>query len=99
MQALSVVASKLAKMHEAGWVHRDLKPGNVLRMPALHSWTLIDFGCSAYAGARPPLVLSHPSDIIVLSGVLISTCRVAQTRAMFPLAHTCVAWCAMLRCD
>jgi hypothetical protein len=29
-----------------------VQPGNVLRMPALHSWTLIDFGCSSRTGAR-----------------------------------------------
>jgi serine/threonine protein kinase len=53
MQALLVVASKLAVMHAGGWVHRDLKPGNILRMPAMHSWTLIDFGCSARTGEPP----------------------------------------------
>jgi serine/threonine protein kinase len=50
MQALLVVASKLVMMHAGGWVHFDLKSSNILRMPAMHSWTLIDFGCSARAG-------------------------------------------------
>ena len=45
-----------SRLRGAGWVHRDLKPGNILRMPALHSWTLIDFGCSAAAGATLTLL-------------------------------------------
>ena len=37
-------------LHKAGWVHRDLKPGNILRRPQMHSWTLIDFGCTSQIG-------------------------------------------------
>ena len=40
-----------AQLHGSGWVHRDLMPGIVLRMPRQHySWTLIDFGCAARTG-------------------------------------------------
>ena len=51
MQVLTHVATRLALLHERGWVHRDVKPPNVLRRFAQHSWTLIDFGCAARAGA------------------------------------------------
>jgi serine/threonine protein kinase len=49
------LATRLKMLHEQGWVHRDLKPGNVLRLPKQHSWTLIDFGCVAQIGASWPL--------------------------------------------
>jgi serine/threonine protein kinase len=51
MQVLCHIAERLHVLHAAGWVHRDLKPGNVLRRPTHHSWTLIDFGCTARIGA------------------------------------------------
>jgi len=51
LQVLHHIAKRLRLMHEAGWAHLDLKPGNVLRRPRLHAWTLIDFGCSAKLGA------------------------------------------------
>lgn len=52
-QALSHSVRALQKLHKAGYAHRDLKPGNVLRRPRLHDWTLIDFGCAARIGALP----------------------------------------------
>jgi serine/threonine protein kinase len=54
LQVLCHVAERLKVLHAAGWVHRDLKPGNVLRRPEQHSWTLIDFGCTARIGATLP---------------------------------------------
>ena len=47
------VAHKLEQMHEAGWAHRDLKPGNAIWLPSSNSWTLIDFGSASRIGAHP----------------------------------------------
>lgn len=51
-QTLMHVARAMNYMHEMGYVHRDIKPGNILRRPGEHDWTLIDFGCSVRIGAR-----------------------------------------------
>jgi eukaryotic-like serine/threonine-protein kinase len=52
---LSNIPARLADMHEAGFVHRDLKPGNVMWLPRENRWTIIDFGCAARIGATAPL--------------------------------------------
>lgn len=54
MQVMVHIAEKLQQLHAAGWTHRDLKPGNAIWLPSQNSWTLIDFGCAARIGARPP---------------------------------------------
>ncbi|NJR43227.1 MAG: phosphotransferase [Akkermansiaceae bacterium] len=56
MQVLSHVAERLRDLHEAGYVHRDIKPGNVMWLPRTKRWTLIDFGCAAPTGTTPPPV-------------------------------------------
>ena len=42
----------LAALHEAGWVHRDLSPGNVLFDAAGQAW-LADLGCLLETGRVP----------------------------------------------
>ena len=46
-QVLTHLADRLKDLHAAGFVHRDIKPGNVLWLPRKKRWTLIDFGCVA----------------------------------------------------
>jgi serine/threonine protein kinase len=50
-QALINIAERLLMLHEAGYVHCDLKPSNVLWLSDMHAWTLIDFGSAGKAGA------------------------------------------------
>jgi serine/threonine protein kinase len=57
VQVLCHVAMRLKMLHDQGWVHRDIKPGNILRLKMQHSWTLIDFGCVAQSGV--PSYLLH----------------------------------------
>ena len=49
---LANISRRLSGMHEAGYVHRDLKPGNVMWLPRENRWTIIDFGCVARAGEQ-----------------------------------------------
>ena len=58
VQFLVHIAKKLETLHEAGWVHRDLKPGNTIWLPSQNKWSLIDFGCAAKTGEHAPLAFS-----------------------------------------
>ena len=58
LQVLSHLSARLADMHEAGYVHRDLKPGNVMWLPRENRWTVIDFGCAARTGHRAALAFT-----------------------------------------
>ena len=52
MQVLTHVAERLSDLHAAGYVHRDIKPGNIMWLPRKKRWTLIDFGCAARTGTH-----------------------------------------------
>ena len=44
------LALRMRDFHALGYVHRDLKPGNVMWLPRENRWTVIDFGCAARTG-------------------------------------------------
>lgn len=54
MQVITHIAERLSDLHAAGYVHRDIKPGNVMWLPRKKRWTLIDFGCVARSGEQAP---------------------------------------------
>lgn len=60
-QTLMHVVRAVRVMHDMGYAHRDIKPGNILRRPGEHDWTLIDFGCAA------PIGVLHVSVLLTLT--------------------------------
>ena len=63
------IARKLEALHAAGWVHRDLKPGNTIWLPSKNAWALIDFGIACETGQDSELSFSlyyAPPEVIQL---------------------------------
>lgn len=74
-----------------GYVHRDLKPGNVMWLPRENHWTLIDFACVARTGeaarlgfsmayAAPEVIAAYRrNDGMMIAQVLsLSMCKLAS---------------------
>jgi serine/threonine protein kinase len=55
LQVIHHICECLSDLHSAGYVHRDLKPGNIMWLPSQNRWTLIDFGCAARIGEEAPV--------------------------------------------
>ena len=53
------VAERIDQLHDSGFAHRDLKPGNIMLLPHRLTWVLIDFGISARIGEQAPLQFTH----------------------------------------
>ena len=81
MQIIGQVASCLAELHGHGWVHRDLKPGNIMYLPRTASWTLIDFGLAARTGqaARLGFTLAYAAPEVIAAADKGTKSMIANT--------------------
>lgn len=72
VQVLGHICQCIENLHLSGYVHRDLKPGNMIWQPSTATWVLIDFGLCAEIGstavngftpkyATPEAVIAHIS--------------------------------------
>lgn len=55
LQVLAHVALRLRDMHGAGFVHRNVKPSNIMLLARENRWTVIDFGNATLVGQEAPI--------------------------------------------
>ena len=79
------IALRMRDFHRLGYVHRDLKPGNVMWLPRQNRWTVIDFGCTARAGelARLGFSLAYAAPEVIAAYRAGENAMVAQVGSTF----------------
>ena len=55
LQVLRDVSKRMAAMHDAGLVHLNIKPSNIMWFPEGAHWSITDFGCCAFVGEAAPV--------------------------------------------
>jgi serine/threonine protein kinase len=82
LQMILQLAVRLKELHALGYVHRDLKPGNVMWLPRENRWTVIDFGCVAHTGesARLAFSVKYAAPEVIAAYRSGATTMIAQVR-------------------
>ena len=57
------VTRTVAQLHAAGYVHRGIKPSNVLKLIQENKWVVSDYACTAPNGTLPT-VMSHFIEVV-----------------------------------
>lgn len=86
-------AEGLAALHEAGWLHGDLKPEHVLVSDEGHA-TLIDFGFARPLGAASATHAVRGTPRYLAPECLVSTLRVDQRSDLYSLGAMLFHWLA-----
>ena len=91
LEMMHQLALRTRDFHRLGYVHRDLKPGNVMWLPRQNRWTVIDFGCAARtsAPARLGFSLAYAAPEVIAAYRRGEHSMAAQVRSTFTHYLSC----------
>ena len=87
MQVILQISSLLRDVHATGYVHRDFKPSNILRVDDQRQWAMVGFDQAAAAGQVAPLSTSTLA--YTAPEVLMATC---EGDSAMPVSPAIDAW-------
>lgn len=92
-QMMHQLALRMRDFHALGYVHRDLKPGNVMWLPRQNRWTVIDFGCAARTGepAQLGFSLAYAAPEVIAAYRRREHTMLAQARRPLRIMHVQVS--------